>query len=247
MYVSNKRVWKSAQAVARYQQQLHQGLTPAEKRCISKTAANGTTLDIGVGTGRTTAVIGRKFKTYIGIDYSSEMINEAQRNFPDMDLRVMDARNLQFPRNSFDTILFPFNGIDCVDYDGRRKIISEVRRIIKPGGLFYYSTHNAGYFRVQAWQRSLLIDGLWKPHRWPCLPNRLRNFWRQNRYPEGYALVNDGALNFSLLLLYVSIDRELVWLQEQDFQIELVIGSEKTMPGYDESDCWVHILARQNC
>ena len=146
MYVSNKRVWKSAQAVARYQQQLHQGLTPAEKRCISKTAANGTTLDIGVGTGRTTAVIGRKFKTYIGIDYSSEMINQAQRNFPDMDLRVMDARNLQFPRNSFDTILFPFNGIDCVDYDGRRKIISEVRRIIKPGGLFYYSTHNAAYF-----------------------------------------------------------------------------------------------------
>ena len=126
MYVSNERVWKSAQAVARYQQQLHQGLTPAEEHCISKTAANGTTLDIGVGTGRTTAVIGRKFKTYIGIDYSSEMINEAQRNFPDMDLRVMDARNLQFPRNSFDTILFPFNGIDCVDYDGRRRIISEV-------------------------------------------------------------------------------------------------------------------------
>ena len=55
-------------------------------------------------------------------------------------------------------------------------------------------------------------------------------------------MVNDGALNFSLLLLYVSIDRELVWLQEQDFQIELVIGSKKTMPGYDESDCWVHIL-----
>jgi SAM-dependent methyltransferase len=69
---------RGAEAVARYQRRLHEGLTAAEEFCISSTAADGATLDIGVGAGRTTAVSARKYSFYVGVDYSPEMLRAAQ-------------------------------------------------------------------------------------------------------------------------------------------------------------------------
>ena len=77
-------------------------------------------LDIGVGAGRTTQHFAGLAKEYIGIDYSSTMIEACRKKFPQYRLEVADARNLSiFDDAYFDFILFSFNGIDAVEHEDR--------------------------------------------------------------------------------------------------------------------------------
>ena len=48
----------------------------------------------------------------------------------------------EFDSNSFDLAWFSFNGIDYVATAGRVRILEEVRRILRPGGTFCFSSHN---------------------------------------------------------------------------------------------------------
>jgi SAM-dependent methyltransferase len=102
-------------------------------------------LDIGVGGGRTTPYLSRRAGRYLGLDYASSMVEACQKRFPDLEFRCEDATDLSsIPDNSFDIVVFSFNGIDCIPTDdGRRKCFGEVFRVLKPGGKFIFSSHNA--------------------------------------------------------------------------------------------------------
>ena len=103
-------------------------------------------LDIGVGGGRTTQYFSDLAQEYTGIDYSEEMIAACQKRFPPSQSRVLevgDARQMdQFQDNSFDFILFSFNGIDVLSHSDRLQVLQEVSRVGKPGGYFCFSSHN---------------------------------------------------------------------------------------------------------
>jgi ubiquinone/menaquinone biosynthesis C-methylase UbiE len=103
-------------------------------------------LDIGVGGGRTTRHFAPVTAEYIGIDYSAGMIAACEEMFSgnaNTTFKVCDARDLsRFEDGCFDFILFSFNGIDYISHTDRLQVFAEVRRIIKPGGYFYFSTHN---------------------------------------------------------------------------------------------------------
>src|SRR5580765_1477335 len=51
-------------------------------------------LDIGIGGGRTTAPLLKLTRSYVGIDFSKEMILAAKQKNPGADLLVCDARDL---------------------------------------------------------------------------------------------------------------------------------------------------------
>ena len=102
-------------------------------------------LDIGIGCGRTTKFFIDKIKSYTGIDYSTEMIKQAQKKFSKNknDLKVIDARNLYtIEGNTYDIVLFSFNGIDYVSHEDRIKILNEIYRVTKKNGYFILSSHN---------------------------------------------------------------------------------------------------------
>lgn len=100
-------------------------------------------LDIGVGGGRTTALLRLLTDRYVGIDYSAAMVDAARRRFPDERLNVGDVRDLSaFPDASFALALFSFNGIDYMGHDDRQAALVEVRRILMPAGAFVFSSHN---------------------------------------------------------------------------------------------------------
>ncbi len=107
-------------------------------------------LDIGVGAGRTTTHFAFLAKEYLGIDYSSQMVNACIKKFQGSPKKISfltaDARTMKsFKNNSFDFILFSFNGIDYMDHEDRMATLREIRRLIKPGGYFCFSTHNLNF------------------------------------------------------------------------------------------------------
>ncbi len=66
-------------------------------------SSNETVLEVGCGTGDTIA--GLKAKRKVGIDYSPKMIEEAKKNYPNIDFFVMDAENINL-EEKFDVIVF---------------------------------------------------------------------------------------------------------------------------------------------
>ncbi len=107
-------------------------------------------LDIGIGPGRTTPHFAPLVKEYVGVDYSKTMIEACRFKFPLYRLEVADARNLSnFDDGYFDFVLFSLNGIDSVEHKDRMLILKEVRRIIKNGGNFCFSSLNLNSWRLK--------------------------------------------------------------------------------------------------
>ncbi|RZS86963.1 methyltransferase family protein [Motilibacter rhizosphaerae] len=122
-------------------------------------ASRGDVLDIGVGAGRTTALLAPSARHYQGIDSSPGMLARASARFPGVELRVGDARSLDgVASGSQDLVVFSYNGIDCVAHEDRARVLAEVRRVLRPGGRFVLSTLNLDgpeYARVPRLERYL--------------------------------------------------------------------------------------------
>lgn len=100
----------------------------------------GRLLDIGVGAGRTTPHLRSLVATYVGIDFSVEMLERARSRFPDADLRFGDARRLEgFAAAAFDAVCMSYGAIDDMNAGDRRLVLTEVHRVLRPGGVFFFS------------------------------------------------------------------------------------------------------------
>ena len=100
-------------------------------------------LDIGMGTGRTTAALLDISDDYIGIDISPEMIAAARQRYPSALFEICDAREMsRFSDEAFDFIMFSYNGIDYVGHSDRLRILGEIHRVLAYGGIFVFSSHN---------------------------------------------------------------------------------------------------------
>lgn len=140
----NLRKYESETVVSYYEH--YTRLEPCEKFLFDKyVSRDATVLDIGVGAGRTTPALSRLGARYVGADYSSAMIGSCRNRFPGLDFRVCDATDLQgFSDEEFDVVVFSFNGIDVISTDeARGRCFSEVGRVLKRGGVFIFSSHNA--------------------------------------------------------------------------------------------------------
>ena len=101
-------------------------------------------LDLGCGAGRTTKYIKERGAIVIGVDLSEPLIMKAKELHPEIEFKVMNALHLDYPDKTFDVVLFSFNGIDNIfPLEERVKCLHEVRRVLKDGGVFAYSSHNS--------------------------------------------------------------------------------------------------------
>ncbi|MGE4048279.1 MAG: class I SAM-dependent methyltransferase [Acetobacteraceae bacterium] len=119
--VRNRSVYERPAIVAEYARA--EDLTAAELRLLHRYEAliiGGHVLDLGVGAGRTTPFLASRAASYVGIDYSQNMVDACRTRFPHWHFRRGDARDLSdFATQSCDFVLFSFNGIDSVSHDGR--------------------------------------------------------------------------------------------------------------------------------
>lgn len=108
-------------------------------------------LDLGVGGGRTSVHFAPGAGEYHGVDYSAPLVEACRRRFareewPHVTWSVGDARALRFEDDHFDFVMFSWNGLDAVGgIDDRLRALREIRRVLRPGGRFFFSAHNLEY------------------------------------------------------------------------------------------------------
>jgi len=147
-----------SEEVAEYYASLNY-LTAAERSLFEKFLRKGMEiLDLGVGGGRATPYLSSIANRYLGVDYSSAMIDACKKKFPELDFEVAAAEDLsKLGSGTFDALVMAFNAIDYVFPEAcRLRAIREIHRVLKPGGLFIFSSHNA---------RSVLVRPSWNPAR----------------------------------------------------------------------------------
>ncbi|OAN71384.1 phosphatidylethanolamine N-methyltransferase [Sulfitobacter sp. EhC04] len=106
-------------------------------------ARNGSVLEVGVGTGLSLQQYGPHLKV-TGIDFSDEMLEKAHGRVKAKgldhvaELRQMDARHLEFPDASFDTVA-AMHVLSVVPEPER--VMAEIVRVLKPGGQVVITNH----------------------------------------------------------------------------------------------------------
>jgi ubiquinone/menaquinone biosynthesis C-methylase UbiE len=93
-------------------------------------------LDVGCGTGQTSAYIGSHYPCKpVAVDISPEMLEKAEKKFAqyhlDIPLIRADVMNLPFRRNCFDIVLSE----SVTNFTRIRRTLREYYRVLKPGGI----------------------------------------------------------------------------------------------------------------
>ena len=260
----NRAAWRDDEAL-RWYANAEGFLDPGERIAFHELLADvegQPVLDLGVGGGRTTAHLLPHTSDYLGLDYTPQMVATCRRKFPGAHFEVADARDLSaLPSNSFQLVVFSYNGIDSVDLAGRKQVLAEAFRVLKPGGAFFFSTFNrngpgfTGEFRLNH-----TVNLTWRPLR---LVRRAARFviatavgyvrraanleFEERERDHGILL--HSAHDFGVLVFATTALHLEHQLGEAGFaQNPRVFGSRsgfETHGEFDADDVYVHVIARK--
>jgi ubiquinone/menaquinone biosynthesis C-methylase UbiE len=255
----NREVYERRPVAGRYASR--SDLQPAEAAILRRYApevAGGRILDLGVGGGRTTASLLELSSDYVGVDYSHKMIELCRGRFPSVQFHVGDARDLSdFSDSSFDFVLFSYNGIDEVDHLDRLAVLGEIHRIIKPGGLFAFSSHNRNFQVPKPWDwRHLAVDPLRHPVRFGkqviSYPIGIVNYLRQvhrAQEEEEYRMAVDMSYRYVLVHYHITIAAQQKQLEAVGFGGVEALGSDGRWLSPAEcktiDEPWIHYVCRR--
>lgn len=213
-------------------------------------------LDMGIGAGRTTRFLLPLAGDYRGFDYSDEMVRAAAARFPGVKIEERDARDLSaYGDASFDVVLFSFNGIDCLSHEGRLQVMSEVKRVLKPGGIFAFSSHNREKPKILPQDLSNLNRSK-NPVR--MVKNLLEYWqgirsWKQSLHcaqeTEAYELRHDSSNGFKAPIYYIRKASQVAQAAGQGFAVECIYNGKGQATSVDESDTassWIFYVCRKS-
>jgi SAM-dependent methyltransferase len=236
------------------------GLQAPERAILSVLApelSRARMLDIGVGGGRTAAAIAPLVGEYVGVDFSPAMIETCRTTFAgkfqNSRFEVADARCLDtYADTSFDIVLFSHNGLDSIDYGDRMQALGEMRRVLRPGGYLWFSTHNKFLLGE-------LFSFIWpsSPRYFPGQVRRLvrihaKNFPASHHTRPDYSFTYDGLFNFRARILYMDPRRQLRDLRDLGFNGVRAFGLREPVeiPATAEDlamrrDAWIYFLCQR--
>ena len=116
---------------------------------LSHVSAGERVLDVGCGEGRFAAELARVGAEVVGIDVAAEPLRRARERHPELDLRLMPAAGAwPLPDASFDAVWAGEVIEHVADTAGW---LSELRRVLRSGGLLLASTPDHGRLQMLRW------------------------------------------------------------------------------------------------
>jgi SAM-dependent methyltransferase len=261
----NRSTWSDPHAIKDYSRA--EGFSDEGERVVYEAVreqVRGTPiLDLGVGGGRTIPLLRPLASEYVAIDYTPELVRAARARFPDVTIEQGDARDLsRFSDRRFGLVNFSFNGIDCVARPGRLQVLKEAYRVLRPGGVLWFSTLNEDGFghRMRPWDLDLphvdrgarqFATGLLRILAFT--PRRLWNFYNARSHFEkgdGYSLGPLSSHDYQLVVHYTTLSRLLQDLTSAGFTGEVTIyesghGSPVRLGDDVSSVFWFHVVVKR--
>lgn len=198
-------------------------------------------LDIGIGAGRTTIYLAPLATEYVGIDFSPTFIDHVNRTMPHVSAKLGDIRDLSdFDSAHFDFVMASFNVIDFVSHDDRLKALNDVCRVLKPGGVFVFASHNRSFELIGAAPKLETSKNparqLLRFMRWI---RRVRNYRKLREHwasTDEYSIVADIGNDFSTLHYYIDQGTQRQQLAKSGFSTLEVfdIFGDPVAPGVPE-------------
>ena len=111
---------------------------------LEKIKPGSLVLELGCGYGRIFPLLTQKAGFVVGIDTAKEGLAYGMKflkGILNFLFIPMDAANLSFPDQTFDTVICIQNGISAFHTD-RKKLINESFRVTKPGGTILFSGYS---------------------------------------------------------------------------------------------------------
>jgi SAM-dependent methyltransferase len=124
-------------------------------------------LDAGCGTGRASFLLAPWFSPIEAFDIADKAVARAREENERLGLgvrfQVADVTDLPFDDESFDNIVFAYNGIEGIANEAlRERALTELHRVLRPGGRFVLSTKSSfnweyfKEFRLKGFAKRLL-------------------------------------------------------------------------------------------
>ncbi len=208
-------------------------------------------LDMGCGAGRLTTYLRLLTDDYSGLDISPHMIAYCRQRFPELSFFQGDIRQLPFADGCFATVFAVFNLFDIVAHDDRLKVLAEVHRVLKPGGLLIFSAHNRNWATAtQGPQLDFRLNPLAQLR---CVRQYLREMANHRRIKprqhveKDYALWNDAGHDYAVLHYYIDRDTQSRQLAGAGFRLlECLDELGRTLGPQDDDSAYssLHYVAR---
>lgn len=106
---------------------------------LLKNVKNKKVLDLGCGTGRHTIILKKRGAKVWGIDISPKMIEIAKSGIKGVDFKVGSVYKLPYKSGTFDIVVA---GLVIGYFENLDKAFKEIRRVLKPNGIFVFSLTN---------------------------------------------------------------------------------------------------------
>lgn len=110
---------------------------------LTQLRGNDEVLDVGCGNGFATVIFSENAKYVEGIDFSKEMINQAESAIKEnpleknnLSFKHMDVLSLTYPDNTFDVAISERCLINLRSWEDQMQAMIEIKRVLKTGGRF---------------------------------------------------------------------------------------------------------------
>jgi SAM-dependent methyltransferase len=233
---ANDRLWARRDLVKSYSSR---ALRPAEVVALvrHRDEFTGRVLDLGCGAGRLTGYLATLAREAVGMDVSPVMIEHCRRAYPDTRFDLGDIRDLTgYADESFDGVFAVANLFDVLEHAERLRVLGEMRRLLAPGGLLLFSSHNLAnephlrrptQLRMQDPAR-FALDVFRMPR---GLVNHLR-VRKFERHEDDHAYLNDISHDYMALHYYIGRDVQDKQLSETGLELLEALDAEgNTVPG----------------
>lgn len=134
-YRTNRRAWRGVTDLSGF------GIVPGTD-----------VLEVGCGNGKTLAALRSLGCNVVGVDFSEEAVSSCRQLIPGVDVRRGDILDLDLDDSSFDAVVL-FHVLEHVLPEDMPKAVSEIARVLRPGGKAYVRSFSLGDMRSEKGER----------------------------------------------------------------------------------------------